>query len=529
MGWKSFYPDWIYDQGLRNLYLLLPIVLLSSSYQGFDGMIMNGLQLLPSWQAEFDNPQGPVLGLLNSIQPVGALVALPFITWVVDKWGRRWSIVFGASWTIVGAILQASSKEIPQFVIARFLIGWGLAYTVVGSPLPLVELALPKHRGSVISYFPTVWYLGAIVAAWTTFGTRKIDNAWSWRIPSLLQGLPAIVQVVGVFFVPESPRWLISKGRGAEAKAILVKYHANGIEGNSLVELEYHEIKEAIATDQNYKARSNWLDLVRTSPNRRRIFITFFCGLFIEISGNGLVQYYLHSVLVSIGITSTATQTTINGCLSVYNFVVAVGASLFIERIGRRPLFIISTVGMLTAFILWTAFAARKSSLPLSFHQLHHKTTNYATGVLVSIFLCNGAYDIGWTPLYSYATELLPYEIRARGVTFQTGVLHAFGFFGTFVNPIGLENIGWKYYIVYIVYTFIELSVVWYFFVETRGYTLEQISIIFETPGLTWKQRRNMRASNNLTDPSVTTESGSSMHKDAAAVSEKQVDSQEKF
>lgn len=224
-----------------------------------------------------------MLGLLNSIQPVGALVALPFITWVVDKWGRRWSIVFGASWTIVGAILQASSKEIPQFVIARFLIGWGLAYTIVGSPLLLVELALPKHRGSVISYFPTVWYLGAIVAAWTTFGTRKIDNAWSWRIPSLLQGLPAIVQVVGIFFVPESPRWLISKGRGAEAKAILVKYHANGIEGNFLVELEYHEIKEAIATDQNYKAKSNWLDLVRTSPNRRRIFITFFCGLFIEV------------------------------------------------------------------------------------------------------------------------------------------------------------------------------------------------------------------------------------------------------
>ncbi|OCK79551.1 general substrate transporter [Lepidopterella palustris CBS 459.81] len=534
MGLKSFYPDWIHDRGLRNLYLLLPIVLVSSSYQGFDGMIMNGLQLLPSWRAQFHNPQGPVLGLLNSIQPVGALVALPFITWVVDKWGRRWSIVFGASWTIIGAILQASSKEIPQFVIARFLIGWGLAYTVVGSPLLLVELALPKHRGSVISYFPTVWYIGAIVAAWTTFGTRKIENTWSWRIPSLLQGIPAIIQIVGIFFVPESPRWLISQGREAEAKAILVKHHANGVEGNPLVELEYNEIKEAIATDKGYKDRSNWFDLIRTAPNRRRIFITFFCGLFIEISGNGLVQYYLHSVLVSIGITSTATQTTINGCLSIYNFVVAVGASLFVERIGRRPLFIISTAGMLTAFILWTTFAARKSPRPLSFHQLHaiyteHKTTNYAIGVLVSIFLSNGAYDIGWTPLYSYATELLPYEIRARGVTFQTGVLHAFGFFGTFVNPIGLKNIGWKYYIVYIVYTFIELSVVWYFFVETRGYTLEQISTIFETPGLTWKQRRNMRASNSLTDPSVTTESGDSTHKVAAAVSEKQIDSQEKF
>lgn len=84
---------------------------------------------------------------------------------------------------------------------------------------------------------------------------------------------------------------------------------------------------------------------------------------------------------------------------------------------------------------------------------------NWGIGVLVCIFLSNGAYDIGWTPLYSYPTELLPYEIRARGVTFQTAVIHAFGFFGTFVNPIGLQNIGWRYYICYVVYTFIEVSI----------------------------------------------------------------------
>jgi MFS family permease len=181
----------------------------------------------------------------------------------------------------------ASSKHIPQFVIARFLIGWGLAFTVVASPLLLVELALPKHRGAIIAYFPTVWYLGAIIAAWTTFGSSKIQNSWSWRIPSLLQGIPAVLQIFGLFFVPESPRWLVSKGRGAEAKAILTKYHANGREGDALVELEYHEIKEAIVTDQGYKDRSTWADLVNTKPNRRRMILVFFCGLFIEISGNG--------------------------------------------------------------------------------------------------------------------------------------------------------------------------------------------------------------------------------------------------
>jgi sugar porter (SP) family MFS transporter len=377
------------------------------------------------------------------------MLAIPFITWIVDNWGRRWCIVFGASWTLIGAILQASAMHIPQFVIARLLIGWGLAYTVVGSPLLLVELALPKHRGTIMSYFPTVWFLGSIIAAWTTFGTRHIDNSWSWRIPSLLQGIPAIFQIIFIFALPESPRWLVSKGRGDEAKAILAKYHANGNQTDPLVELEYKEIETAIITDAKIRANGNWLDLVRTPASRRITFITFFCGLFIEISGNGLVAYYLHTVLTGIGIKSVTAQTTINGCLSIYNFIISFIASMHVDRIGRRPLFIISTATMLVAFILWTAFAALYST------DGSHK---YAVGTLVAIFLCNAGYDIGWTPLYNYPTELLPYEIRARGVTLQTGVIHAFGFFATFVNPIGLKNIAWKYYIVFIVYTLIEVS-----------------------------------------------------------------------
>ncbi|RTE71131.1 hypothetical protein BHE90_014457 [Fusarium euwallaceae] len=482
-------PAWVHDKGLRSLYLWLPVVILSSSYQGFDGMIMNGLQLLPSWQEEFNYPKGPVLGLLNSIQTVGAMIALPAITPVVDKFGRRKSIFFGAAWTIAGAILQASSKQIPQFVISRFLIGFGLAFTVVGAPLLLAELALPKHRGAIISYYPTCWYLGAIIAAWVTYGTHKIDNAWSWRIPSLLQGVPASLQLLLIWFVPESPRWLISKGRGKEARDILVRHHANGNERSSLVDLEYAEIKESIESDASVKAKTGWLDLVRTAGNRRRLIIVFFAGLFIEISGNGLVQYYLHSVLLSIGITNTTTQVTINGCLSIYNFVLASIAALFVER------------------VVFTT----------------HGTSGYAIGVLVAIFLSNGAYDIGWTPLWAYPAEVLSYNIRARGVTFQTGIMHAFGFFGTFVNPIGLQNVGWRYYIAYIVYTFLELLVVWYFFVETKGFTLEEIAVIFDTEGLSWKQRRNMKPIPRSSDSLVASESGDLSAKNTAEATEKRV------
>lgn len=241
--------------------------------------------------SEFDYPKGPVLGLLNSIQTVGAMLALPLITPVVDKFGRRISIFFGASWTIVGAILQASSHHLAQFVISRFLIGFGLAFTVVGAPLLLAELALPKHRGAIISYYPTSWYLGAIIAAWVTYGTHKIDNAWSWRIPSLLQAAPAILQLLLIWFVPESPRWLISKGRGKQARDILVKHHANGDERNAFVELEYREIKESIESDASIKEKTGWLDLVRTAGNRRRLIIVFFAGLFIEVSEFTLIPF----------------------------------------------------------------------------------------------------------------------------------------------------------------------------------------------------------------------------------------------
>ena len=82
-------------------------------------------------------------------------------------------------------------------------------------------------------------------------------------------------------------------------------------------------------------------------------------------------------------------------------------------------------------------------------------TQNFAIGVLVCIFLSNGAYDIGWTLLWAYPAELLPYEVRGRGVACQTGIMHAAGFFSTFVTLISLQNVGWKYYIAYIVYTYL--------------------------------------------------------------------------
>jgi len=134
-----------------------------------------------------------------------------------------------------------------MFIISRLLLGMGISFAIVaassliggnvtgaykpaehGHSLLVTELSHPKERARLGSIFNASWYVGAITVAGVTFGTFSRPDTWSWRIPSLLQLLPSALQLTFIWWVPESPRWLISKGRREEAMAILVKYHAEG-------------------------------------------------------------------------------------------------------------------------------------------------------------------------------------------------------------------------------------------------------------------------------------------------------------
>lgn len=171
-----------------------------------------------------------------------------------------------------------------------------------------------------------------------------------------------------------------------------------------------------------------------------------------------------------IGITNSNTQLTINLILSAVNVVSATGICFFVDYFGRRKLFLTSSISMLLCFIATTIALARFSEDEPS------TNSNAAHTVIAFIFLYYISYNIGFSGmLVSYSSEILPYRLRAKGLTLMFFCVDLSLWFNQYVNPIALLNIHWKYYIVYCVFLVFEIFVVWKYYIETKEIPLEEI------------------------------------------------------
>lgn len=189
-------------------------------------------------------------------------------------------------------------------------------------------------------------------------------------------------------------------------------------------------------------------------------------------NGIAVVSYFLSSVLNTIGITDSYTKTLINGLLQVFNFAASVGAAFLVDRLGRRTLFIWSSIGMLVSFIVWTACSAVNS-----------ETGSQAAGIVViaCVFVVYFHYDIAWTPLlFGYTTEIMPYSLRSKGLAVELVSVYGCLVIASYCNPIGMENLGWRYYIVFCCLLVGILATCYFYFPETKGYTLEEIAVVFD-------------------------------------------------
>jgi MFS family permease len=348
--------------------------------------MMNGLLALPQWYVFMDNPSDSWLGFINAVYWLGMGISLPLTAAVSNKYGRRLGIHIGNVVLILGVVLQTAANNTATFILGRFFLGVAAAWYGSNVPLLINEVAYPTHRGIASSLYNCGWYVGSLVAACATFGTRDYESSWGWRIPSLLQVLLPLVALPGVLISPESPRWLISANRHEEARKILTHYHAGGDpDSMALVNYEIIEIESTIASEKAAHDSTSYMDMIKTKGNRHRLLISITLGIFAQWVGNGVVSYYLALVLSTVGITSVTHQLLISAGLQIWNLIFAVVAASSVDALGRRPLFLASAAIMLVSFIIVTglsgAFAATGNSIT-------------GTVVIPFLFIFFAGYDI---------------------------------------------------------------------------------------------------------------------------------------
>lgn len=176
---------------------------------------MNGLQALDQWGSFMHSPTGAWLGFINAIYWLGTGISYPIAAWVANRYGRKAGVYIGYMFLAVGVAAVGSNNHV-AFIISRFLVGCASAWFGNSVPLLINEISYPTHRGITNALFMCGWYVGGIVAAFVTFGTRNMQSNWAWRIPTILQVLIPCIALPGFLLAPESPRWLISVDRNDE-------------------------------------------------------------------------------------------------------------------------------------------------------------------------------------------------------------------------------------------------------------------------------------------------------------------------
>lgn len=466
-------PPWYRVPSLIRLYLLLIAPLLTSTAWGFDNSLTNGLQSIDVFMDDFGHPSGSTLGFFGASASVGGIISCLISGPLTEHFGRRPMVSAGAILVLSMAVMQAFSTNFHMFVAAKVLIGLGSFFQQVAAPVLVSELAHPKQRVALSSLYNTSIFIGLIIGGWATFGTYSMNSKWAWKLPCLLQAAIPTYQAVMAWACPESPRWLVSKGRIEEARAILTKYHGNGVE-TEIVRLELQEIIAGIESDKTMiKFNLEGIkSILGTKGNRHRLWLCMWTAIGSQTIGGGFAASYLPLILDQIGMTSQSQKTLINALLNVWAWVVAFIAAFIIPRVGRRTIFLVSSLGTNVTFIIWTVLTA-----------LYDQTHRVGLGIGVLVMICAGSFFtcLCWIPLViAYPIETV--TTKQRGICFAATllVINVTAFVNSYISPIGIQALGWRYYIPTCVWNLILLLVVYFTFVETSGLTLEDIAGLFD-------------------------------------------------
>lgn len=368
-----------------------------------------------------------------------------------DHYGRKKVLMVAALLFFISAVGSASAHSLVFFLVARILGGLAVGVASILSPMYIAELAPAKYRGTLVSLNQLAIVIGILVAFFSNYLLVNTgENNWRWML--LVMAAPAVLLFFSLFLVPESPRWLVARGRNKEANQVLVK-----TSGKEFASAELKEIEETLKNQEE----STFSDLLAPKI-KPLLFIGIILAVFQQITGINTIMYYAPKIFANVGQSNDSAlfQTILIGGT---NLLFTLVAMVLIDRLGRKLLIIIGSTGMMLML-------AGLSALYFS---------SQTSGVLVLVFILGYiaffAASLG-PALWVVATELFPNRLRSKGMSIAIVSLWIACTVVTIVFPIMLERLsGGITFLIFALICLANLLYVLKYVPETKGRTLEEL------------------------------------------------------
>ncbi|QKX63227.1 uncharacterized protein TRUGW13939_10396 [Talaromyces rugulosus] len=336
-------------------------------------------------------------------------------------------------------------------------------------PIYNSEIAPSHKRGLIAGLHAQFVGVGFAAANWVGFGCSYTSGGFQWRFPFAFQCLPALIILIGIFWLPYSPRWLLEQERDEEALAVIKRLHGHQGEDDTVIRGEFYQIREQLRFEKaQYVA--GWSDLFTRANNRKRIILAVLVQAFTQLSGINVINYYQTDLYKGLGMTGH-TLTLLAGVYGLVGPLANVVCLYYVDSWGRRKTL------WITGFVMALDMAV-VMGLSGGFAQ---SSNTVAKGFTIAfIFLFSMIYSLGYNSIhYIYVPEIMSMAIRARGSSIAIVCNVIINIVFNQISPIAFAEVGYKYYSLFICTNLVGAVTVFFFFPETKGKSLEEIGQIF--------------------------------------------------
>lgn len=426
-----------------------------------------------------------LIGAITSLYFAGGFFGLITCEYIADRWGRKPAIAVGAMITMISIAILAGSVNVAMFIVFRFINGFGSLMLAMLVPLWITECAPPNVRGSFAQLNGVLLQVGYILSSYIGVGFFFYEKGGHnvWRAPLALGCLPCAILLAGLWWIPESPRFLLLKYRHEEASKIIARLHStsNDDDNNEFVQKEIFQMRKQIDLDRTLDA--SWIEMVRRPSYRKRVLMAVFIVFSITASGGLVISIYAPTLYRNLGYPPEK-QLLFNAGMVATSLAGGVGCIFYTERM-RRPTLI--GIGLILCAIIVACYTALSK---VYVDTPNTSGLNAAVAMTYIFFVAYGGFIEG--PYYYYAPELFPTHLRAKGMTVTVGTFTLLSIMWAQVAPTAIANIGWRFFLIFIILSLVGGVVIWATFPNTQGKTLEEVAALFGDDDLVAVYQKDM-------------------------------------